>query len=112
MRKRKQKYGYGEYTFPGGRIAFGESPTEAAQKETKSKANLDVSLKPFCTVFTSKYLDQGEHPITIIFITRVKKKSTPPKGWNWYKMNQLPKPLFGPCANAFKCLKQKKYFNF
>lgn len=112
MSQREQKYGLGEYAFPGGRIPFGESPKEAAKREVKIKIGLEINPKPFCTVASTRYLEIGEYPITIIFQARINKKVVVPLNWEWYKMEKLPSPLFAPCEEAFKCMKTNKSFNF
>jgi 8-oxo-dGTP diphosphatase len=58
----RRKVGFKVWEFPGGGIEFGESPEEAAVRETKEESMLDVKSTGLHTV-GSTVTPQGKHHI-------------------------------------------------
>lgn len=114
MAPRTDLYGLNEYSVPGGRIVFGESPTTAAKKEVQEKVGIKVSPHPFCTAYTTSNLDIGEHSITIGFKAKFQGELSEDKReeWAWYSLDDLPHPIFQPCLDALECLREGTYYNF
>jgi 8-oxo-dGTP diphosphatase len=98
---RLSKLGTDRWSFPGGHVEFGESPEQAAIRETKEETNLDVKKLEKLS-FTSDIYKDGQHYITLFFLARewvgTVKNMEPDKckEWSWFSPDQLPEPLFEP----------------
>lgn len=115
MCQRKGSHGEGEYSFPGGHLEYMESFEDCAKRETLEEAGIEIQNIKF------QYLANVTHyaPKHYVHIGLTADwKSGEPKimepdkcnGWEWYDINNLPKPLFRMCQFAFDSYKDK--FNY
>lgn len=104
--RRKSNYGDGEYALPGGHFEFGESFSGCAKRETKEETGLDIENIKFLMVSNERLADK--HYVLVTLLADSKKGSpqvTEPEkveNWDWYSLNNLPKPIFRTSENAVK----------
>ena len=106
--KRIGEHGTGTWSFPGGHIEFGETPEEAAERETKEEAGISI-----CHIYKGPYTSdvhegEGKHYITLFLIAdyasgnaRVMEPDKFEK-WEWFLWDELPLPLFLSIENLIK----------
>lgn len=99
MGKRKNSHGDGEYSFTGGHLEYMEGFKECAIRETLEEAGIKIkNIKFLCIKNT--FLYKPEHYIHIGLIAdweSGESKNLEPekcKGWSWYDLDNLPKPIF------------------
>jgi 8-oxo-dGTP diphosphatase len=100
-RKETATHGVGEYSFPGGKIDEGESFKEAIERETLEEAGVKVkNLKFLCVANHGFY--EGHQAVLVNFVADWESGEPtdfPHENigeWQWYDINNLPKPLFFP----------------
>ncbi|MBI4039902.1 NUDIX domain-containing protein [Candidatus Daviesbacteria bacterium] len=106
--KRKGAHGAGSWAFVGGHLEFNETPQDCALRETLEEVGLKISnLRP--TTFTNDLFDDGnKHYVTLYvladYIEGEPKILEPEKceALDWFKWDNLPKPLFIPLQNLLK----------
>jgi len=104
--KRKNSHGAGKWAFPGGHLEFGESIEECAKRELEEETGLKtLSTRP--GPWVSNVMEDDKHYIT--FFAYVDKWEgnlqllEPEKceQWKWFKIDQLPSPLFPTVSSLF-----------
>ncbi len=105
--KRLKKDGsFSCWSLPGGHIEFGESPEEAAKRETKEETGLEIANICRGPYTYDIYEDGQKHFITLSFVAdwvEGEAKALEPdrfSEWQWFLFSELPKPLFGPSQQA------------
>lgn len=117
LHKRKGSHGDGEYAFPGGHLEYMESFEDCAKRETREECGIEINNIRFqFTVNVRKYAPK--HYVHIGLIADWKSGEPqilePEKceSWNWYDLNNLPKPMFEFCVLAVESFKTREnYFN-
>lgn len=106
--KRKGSHGAGTWSLPGGRMEFGEDPTETALREVKEETGLELPrVFSFQSCPYNSVVIDGQHWVTLVFSskpvhlmkeTMVPRVMEPDKceEWRWFHLVQLPEPLFAP----------------
>lgn len=97
--KRKGSHGEGEYAWPGGHMEYMESFAECAAREVKEETGIEIKNVRFLRLLNLKdyapkhYIDVG---LVADWKSGEPQIMEPDRieGWAWYKMDQLPKPLF------------------
>lgn len=98
----------GAWGLPGGKIDFGEPAEVAIIREVKEE--LGVAIKLTGLACFSEIIDRGDgcHWVSPVFNARIvagtPKLMEPEKhgGWNWFKLDDLPKPLTTPTLNFLR----------
>lgn len=101
-------HGANTWATPGGHLELGESVEACAERETYEETGLAVSsFKKLC--FTNDIFDlENKHYVTLFVIANSlsgEPKITEPdkcKQWKWFKLDELPEPLFLPLKNLLK----------
>jgi len=116
--KRLGKHGSREWSPPGGHVEFMEDPVDTCQRETKEETNLSMrKLRRVTSVpYTNDvFKETGKHYITLFFTADVDREEDLVnvekdkfEEWQWFKLNELPFPLFGP---ARKILNDPDFLN-
>jgi len=100
--KRKGELDPGEYSLPGGKVDFSETPFDAAHREVLEETNLHLSYLAFTGKVTNDYFaDRGKQYITLYYLAdalnpEALKVMEPNKteGWGWYDKEALPQPMW------------------
>lgn len=112
--KRKGAHGEGEYAGLGGHLEFNESIEDCARREAMEEAGIKIkNIRLLCVSNLKKY---GKHYLDIGL--KVEWAENEPKvmephkveSWEWYDLDNLPKPLFAAEGNYFEALKTGKNF--
>lgn len=106
--KRKNAHGDGGWCYPGGHLEVGESWEGCARREVMEETGIKLKNVRFGTATNDVFEDEKKHYITICmvadFASGKLKLMEPDKceGWEWFRWNDLPKPLFLPTVNQLK----------
>ncbi|OCQ22721.1 ADP-ribose pyrophosphatase [Pseudoalteromonas luteoviolacea] len=101
---------HGENTWatPGGHLELGESVEECAIREVLEETGLQI-VEPKKVAFTNDIFEQeGKHYITLFVqaaCPRGEASIMEPekcKSWQWFALDNLPKPLFLSMQNLLK----------
>lgn len=110
--KRKGSHGEGEYAFPGGHLDYMESFKECAERETKEETGIKIKNIRFQYLANVKKYDP-KHYVHIGLIADWKSgkpkilESDKIENWDWYNLDDLPRPLFEMAKMAIDCYKNK-----
>jgi 8-oxo-dGTP diphosphatase len=113
--RRQGAHGAGSFGWPGGGLAFDERLEDAVRREAFEEAGVVVNnMRLLCVSNVREY---GRHYIDFEFVVedfsgeprRREAEFTEP--WQWYDMDNLPSPLFRPCALALESLKTGRFIN-
>ncbi|XP_076914936.1 nudix hydrolase 1-like [Bidens hawaiensis] len=107
-RRRSVDVGADTYLLPGGHLELGESLEECAAREVKEETGLDI--KNIETLTTKNlYIDATHINATYMRAQLVDPTQTPQniepdkcEGWEWYDINNLPEPMFGPLSEMLQ----------
>ncbi|KAM0047723.1 putative hydrolase [Helianthus debilis subsp. tardiflorus] len=102
-RRRSLSIGAYTYALPGGHLEFGESFEECAAREVKEETGLDIKNIELLTA-TNNLLSDAVHLVVIYMRAYLSDPDQTPQniepdkceGWDWYDLNNLPEPTFGP----------------
>lgn len=115
LHKRKGSHGDGEYAFPGGHLEYMESFEDCAKRETREECGIEIDNIRFqFTANVRKYAPK--HYVHIGLIADWKSGEPqilePEKceSWNWYDLNNLPKPMFEFCVLAVESFKTRENY--
>ncbi|MDP3996498.1 MAG: NUDIX domain-containing protein [bacterium] len=113
--KRKSSHGAEEYAWPGGHLEYMESVEECAKREVLEETGMKIKNVKFLRLLNFKdyapkhYIDIG---VTADWKSGEPKVREPEKceSWSWYKLQNLPVPLFKALPSYFEALKTGKNF--
>ncbi|MCA9391608.1 NUDIX domain-containing protein [candidate division WWE3 bacterium] len=115
LTKRKGSHGEGTYGSLGGHVEFGETPTDAVRREAMEE--LGVTLKNINFVSCTNMVKYGKHYVDITFFAEIETGEPTImepgriESVGWYKLTNLPSPLFEPVRIALDAYKNKtSYF--
>ena len=108
-------HGEGTWTMPGGKLHFQEGLKEAAAREVSEETGIEIkNLNGPISVSNGFVPDK--HFVTIGFLCvdfEGEPKTMEPDEitrWEWFDLNNLPKPLFPPSAKIIKNYLDKKIY--
>jgi len=110
MHKRKNKFAFGTWAFPGGKLEFGEEFEECALRELWEEAGDDIVVRDleFATSTNDIFAEENEHYATIFmrgdYVSGTPRIMEPEKceRWDWFEWGNLPLPLMLPIVNLIK----------
>ena len=115
--QRKSSHGDGEYGGLGGHQEHGESFEACARREAREEAGIEIdnlrflSLMNLKTYLPKHYIDIG---LVADWTSNEPQTLEPHKcsGWDWYDLDDLPSPLFGPMPAYFEAYRTgRMYFD-
>ena len=114
--KRKGSHGAGEYAFPGGKLEWWESFEECAKRETREEAGIEIENIRFLRLLNFKFYDKHFVDVGVLADWKsgepIVKEPEKSEGWDWYDIDNVPKPLFKGCISAIEAYKTgKNYFD-
>jgi 8-oxo-dGTP diphosphatase len=115
LSRRRRDHGNNQYCGPGGGLNHGETPPNAAHRETHEEANITITaLQVTCL---TNFLINGRHYLDIAFTatTTDNPQDTEPdthEPWQWYNLDNLPTPLFHPTEQAIKSYNTGQMYNW
>ena len=114
---RKGSHGAGEYALPGGHLELQESFEDCVLRELAEEAGPDVKVKGIrflCVTNLRKYKPKHYVDIGMLaeWVSGEPKVMEPNKlvSWQWYDLDDLPKPLFGCDENYIESYKTGRYY--
>lgn len=114
LTKRKGVFGSGEWTCPGGHLEFNESIEDCARRECKEEAGIEIKNIKFIRLSNMRRYNRHYVDIGLIaqWVSGTPQRLEPEKleDWDWYSLDDLPKPLFGEIEQTLKALKTGKNF--
>ncbi len=113
--KRKGSHGDGEYGWPGGHLEYMESIVEAAKREVREEAGIEIKNVKFLRLLNLKdyppkhYVDIG---LVADWESGDAKLMEPDRseGWDWYDLDKLPSPLFKVLTTYLEAYKTGRNF--
>lgn len=115
--KRIGSHGSGTFGWAGGHLEFGESLEDCAVREVWEETGVKIKFSSLKFLCLSNIIEYGKHYVDIEFLcsnfTGEPKVTEPAKreSWKWYKMENLPKPLFKAVELTVKAYKEDKTYN-
>ncbi len=108
LMQRAGSTGAGTWATPGGVIDFGETPEDAAKRETKEETSLKVIELEYAGYTNDIHTEKPLHYVTLRFFATSFRGSAiitePHKctAMDWFSIENLPKPLYEPTAIYLK----------
>ncbi|KAK9051135.1 hypothetical protein SSX86_027761 [Deinandra increscens subsp. villosa] len=108
-RRRSVSVGDNTFLLPGGHLEPGESYEECAKREVKEETGLDIKNIELLTSNNNLYYEETHLDVTYVRAYLSDPNQTPQniepdkcEGWEWYDLNNLPEPMFGPLSEMFQ----------
>jgi 8-oxo-dGTP diphosphatase len=101
-------HGEGTWTMPGGKPNFKEKLEAAAQREVFEETGIKINKKKLKIISVEDDIVKDAHFVTIGFLCKNfkgKQKVKEPDEiteWKWFKLNDLPTPIFFPSRKIIK----------
>jgi 8-oxo-dGTP diphosphatase len=98
--------GVSQWSLPGGKMDYGETPEETAIRETKEECGLDIGNLQFLTYKTETYPSFGKHFLCLYFKAQAKSyipiNMEPKKIAQWKWVDAPPENSFGKSMEVFE----------
>jgi len=101
--QRQGSHGHLSWQPPGGHLDFNESLENCAKREAKEEVNISINAVEFIGMTNDYFEDHDKHYISIFMKAKLTSnqqiKNCEPhkaKNWQWFKLDELPSPLFLP----------------
>jgi ADP-ribose pyrophosphatase YjhB (NUDIX family)/HD superfamily phosphodiesterase len=106
--------GEGSWTFPGGKIEYGESFEEAGIRETKEECNLDLNkIEVICVnndsnekaqfVTIGLFSDDVSGEVKVMEEDKITE-------WRWFLLDSLPEEIYSPTLKMINNYKNKIFY--
>jgi len=110
-------HGEGTWTMPGGKLHFGESFEEAAQREVSEETGIKINKEKLKVISITNDIVKDTHFVTIGLFC--KDFSGEPKvmepdeiiEWKWFSLDELPSPIFFPSEKILKNYLDEEFYN-
>lgn len=116
--KRKGSQGQDEYAFPCGHLEYNESFENCILREIQKECG-SIEIKDLTFQFLSNNRNYQQHHIHLNFFANWESgepqllKPDEYESWEWFDIENLPKPLFNMCALAIYSYNTKQdFFDF
>lgn len=104
----------GTWTMPGGNIEYGETFEEAAKREAREEASIEISNIDVICVQTDK--NEHAHYVSVGMVARsftgTPQVMEPDQivEWQWFDLDKLPKNIFTPSRKTIDCFLNHKFY--
>ncbi len=106
--RRRNAHGAGDWSPPGGKLDFGETPEQCAVREVREETGLTIENVRLVSVTNDLFLSEQKHFVTLFMMADC-PAGTPEllepdkcEGWGWFEWTTLPEPLFLPLRNLLQ----------
>lgn len=109
-------HGEGTWTMPGGKLEFGETFEEGAQREMLEETGIHIKTEDLEVISLSNDMVPDTHFVTIGMVCKTfqgEPKVMEPDEiteWQWFDLNNLPKNMFSPSARFMKNFCKEKFY--
>ena len=109
-----EKHEEGTWTMPGGNIEYGETFEEAAKREAREEASIEISDIDVICVQTDK--NEHAHYVSVGMVARsftgTPQVMEPDQiiEWQWFDLDKLPKNIFTPSRKTIDCFLNHKFY--
>lgn len=109
-------HGEGTWTMPGGKLHFGESFEEGAQREVLEETGIEVSLEDLEVISLTNDRVIDAHFVTVgMLCKRFQGEASVMEPdeiteWKWFDLDSLPSPLFDPSLKIIKNYTEGKFY--
>lgn len=109
-------HGEGTWTFPGGKLHFGESFEEGAKRELLEETG--ITANKFEVISLSNEMVPDTHFVTVGLLCadfsgspQVLEPDEITK-WQWFSFDDLPSPLYKPTEKFIKNYEENKFYKY
>lgn len=107
--QRQGSHGHLSWQPPGGHLEFNESLENCAKREAKEEVDISIDAVEFIGMTNDYFEDNHKHYISIFMKAKLapnqQVKNCEPskaKNWQWFRLSELPSPLFLPLEKLVK----------
>jgi 8-oxo-dGTP diphosphatase len=104
----------GTWTFPGGKLDYGESFEDGVRRELKEETGMELGRVKLICVSNEK--NEYAHYVTLGFFSEYFNGDPQVKEpdeiveWGWFSLDDLPSPLYFPTENMIQNYLNKKFY--
>ncbi|MCL5774683.1 MAG: NUDIX hydrolase [Patescibacteria group bacterium] len=115
-RSSKKSLGQGQWGSAGGHVEPGETPAQAAIRETQEELGIIVGNLKFLVCLDEQWKD-GRQYVDIIFLADIISGEPRPMEPDkvevaaWFPLDDLPEPMFAPVKIALQALKTGRQYD-
>ncbi len=108
--------GEGTWTMPGGKLDFGESFEQGAQREVKEETGIDIKLEDLKVIALNNDIVPTAHFVTVgLLCERFEGEAQVMEPdeitrWEWFDLDNLPTPLFKPSEKVVENYKRGEVY--
>jgi 8-oxo-dGTP diphosphatase len=109
-------HGESTWTMPGGKLDFGETLRDAAQREVMEEIGVNINKDNLKLISLTDNILPDVHFVTVGFIyenlEQEPKVMEPDEivEWKWFDLGDLPKPIYLPSEQVLKNYLSKKIY--
>ncbi len=110
-------HGEGTWTFPGGKLDFGENFEDGAYRETFEETGIRIDKNKLRIISVSNDRTETAHFVTIGFLCEAFEGEPETKEpdeiteWKWFPLANLPNPIFFPVKKALDNYSNGRIYN-
>lgn len=107
--RRRGKHGGRQFSAPGGHVEAGESLAATARREVREETGLEIETIRLLSVGSYQWGDRHYVDVDVVAEAPVGEPELREpdrcEGWAWYRLDQLPEPLFPVTATMIRAFR-------
>lgn len=113
-----EMHGEGTWTMPGGKLHFGESFEQGAQRELMEETGMTTSIEDLTVISLTNDMVPDAHFVTVgLLCTKFQGEPQVMEPdeitkWQWFPLDALPTPLFKPSEKVLKNYTDKTFYKY